>query len=53
MRTYTCRIYGCNATRTEEIPKLAPQVPVSERFDDVDPNGWACEDIQYCVVTIS
>ena len=49
VRTYTCRIYGCNATRTEEIPKLAPQVPVSERFDDVDPNGWACEDIQYCV----
>ena len=49
VRTYTCQIYGCNATRTEEIPKLAPQVPVSERFDDVDPNGWACEDIQYCV----
>lgn len=49
VRTYTCQIYGCNATRTEEIPKLAPQVPVSERFDDVDPNGWAYEDIQYCV----
>ena len=49
VRTYTCQIYGCNATRTEEIPKLAPQVPVSERFDDVDPDGWACEDIQYCV----
>ena len=49
VRTYTCRTYGCNATRTEEIPKLPPQVPVSERFDDVDPNGWAYEDIQYCV----
>ena len=47
VRTYTCQIYGCNATRTEEIPKLAPQVPVSERFDDVDPDGWACEDIQF------
>ena len=22
---------------------------MSERFDDVDPDGWACEDIQYCV----
>ena len=22
---------------------------MSERFDDVDPNGWAYEDIQYCV----
>ncbi len=49
VRTYTCRIYGCGATRTEVIPKLAPQVPVSERFDDVDPNGWAYDDIQYCV----
>ena len=49
VRTYTCKTYGCNATRTEEIPKLAPQVPVSERFDDVDPDGWAYEDIQYCV----
>ena len=49
VRTYTCRTYGCNATRTEEIPKLPPQVPVSERFDDVDPDGWAYEDIQYCV----
>ena len=49
VRTYTCKTYGCNATYTEEIPKLAPQVPVSERFDDVDPNGWAYEDIQYCV----
>ena len=49
VRTYTCRTYGCNATRTEEIPKLAPRVPVSERFDDVAPNSWAYEDIQYCV----
>ena len=49
VRTYTCKTYGCNATRTEEIPKLAPQVPVSERFNDVDPDGWAYEDIQYCV----
>ena len=49
VRTYTCKTYGCNATYTEEIPKLAPQVPVSERFDDVDPDGWAYEDIQYCV----
>ena len=49
VRTYTCRTYGCNATRTEEIPKLPPRVPVSERFNDVDPNSWAYEDIQYCV----
>ena len=49
VRTYTFRTYGCNATRTEEIPKLAPRVPVSERFDDVAPNSWAYEDIQYCV----
>ena len=49
VRTYTCKTYGCNATYTEEIPKLAPQVPVSERFNDVDPDGWAYEDIQYCV----
>ena len=49
VRTYTCKTYGCNAKYTEEIPKLAPQVPVSERFDDVDPDGWAYEDIQYCV----
>mgnify|MGYP000180393301 FL=1 len=49
VRTYTCKTYGCNATYTEEIPKLAPQVPVSERFNDVDPDGWAYEDIAYCV----
>ena len=37
----------CHAHRGD--PQACPQVPVSERFDDVDPNGWACEDIQYCV----